>query len=313
MADFFVDEARDELEWFKKDWIRIIGVGKTGINALSYFKNVDKDNSFTALAVPDKNFIANSRAEILDFISGTDWLFVIIDIEDIGDLNIAECIKEFKSLPTCPSFSLPYYSMPCEITESGRIINRGELLSREIKLPLVTSIILCPSAEDAHIKNIGSNFGTWIILPKDKIAETGLTNYEIIYQVVDKITCIQSMNCVIGMDFTDVVTTLENQGRACIGFGESLDAENNSLAAVKKVLKSPLFIEDIGKAKKSLLAFVGNTESLSMLEANEAATFLDRELSQSENTWDGVLFQVVSDETANDGVTAFVLATGFEN
>ena len=230
MADFFVDEARDELEWFKKDWIKIIGVGKNGINALSYFKDVDKDNSFTALAVSDKNFIANSRAEILNFISGTDWC----------------------------------------------------------------------------------NFGTWIILPADKISATGLTNNEIIYQVVDKITCIQSRNCVIGMDFTDVVTTLENQGRACIGFGESLDAENNSLAAVKNALKSPLFIEDIGKAKKCLLVFVGNTDSLSMLEANEADTFLNHELSQSENIWDGTLFQVVSDDTANDGVTAFVLATKFE-
>ena len=238
------------------EWIKIIGVGKTGINALSYFKDVDKDNSFTVLAVPDKNFIANSRAEILNFISGTDWLFVIIDIEDIKDLNIAECIKEFKSLP---------------------------------KLPLATSIILSPSAEDARIKNIDSNFGTWIILPKDKIAATGLTNNEIVYQVVDKITFIQSRNCVIGMDFTDVVTTLENQGRACIGFGESLDAENNSLAAVKNALKSPLFIEDIGKAKKCLLVFVGNTDSLSMLEANEADTFLNHELSQSENIWDGTL------------------------
>ncbi|MBQ6130763.1 MAG: hypothetical protein IJL12_00235, partial [Selenomonadaceae bacterium] len=167
-------------------------------------------------------------------------------------------------------------------------------------------------AEDARIKNIDSNFGTWIILPKDKIAATGLTNNEIVYQVVDKITFIQSRNCVIGMDFTDVVTTLENQGRACIGFGESLDAENNSLAAVKNALKSPLFIEDIGKAKKCLLVFVGNTDSLSMLEANEADTFLNHELSQSENIWDGTLFQVVSDDTANDGVTAFVLATKFE-
>ena len=258
-------------------WIKIIGAGKTGINALSYIKDVDKDNSFVTLAVPDKNFIANSRAEILDFISGTNWLLVIADIEDVEDLSIAECIGEIKS--------------HCE---------------------LITSIILCPSAEDERLKNIPDNFGTWIILPKDKIAATGLTNNEIIYQIIDKITCVQSMDILIGLDFADVVATLKNGGRACIGFSKSVDAENNSLVAVKNALKSPLFIEDIGKAKKVLLAFVGNVEFLIMLEANEAATFLDNELPQSENIFDGVLFQVVRDDNSPDGVTAFVLATNFE-
>ena len=118
--------------------------------------------------------------------------------------------------------------------------------------------------------------------------------------------------CLIGMDFIDVVAMLENQGRACIGFGESLDAENNSLAAVKNALKSPLFIEAVGKAKKGLLVFFGNNEFLSMMDVNEAADFLNGELLQSGDIFDGILWQVVSNETANDGVTVFVLATNFE-
>ena len=285
--------------------IKVIKAGERGVCF---------DSSLDILIVTDQD-VDGLREKISAFISGTDWLFVIADVEDLSLAEkVAECIKEFKSLPTSPSFSLPYYSMPCEITKSGKIINRGELLTREIKCPLVTSIILCPSAEDARLKNINSNFGTWIILPKDKIAETGLTNGEIIYQVIEKITCIVPMNCLclIGMDFIDVVEKLENQGRACIGFGESLDAENNSLAAVKNALKSPFFIEDIGKAKKGLLIFVGNNESLNMMDVNEAADFLNGKLRQSEDICDGILWQVVSDETANDGVPAFVLATNFE-
>ena len=73
----------------------------------------------------------------------------------------------------------------------------------------------------------------------------------------------------------------------------------------------PLFIEDIRQAKKCLLVFVGNLESFSMLEANEAATFLGGELRQSENILDGVLLQVVHDDTANYSAMAFVLATDF--
>ncbi len=280
--------------------------------------NITGGGFLDTLTVTDQDGVDGLREKISSFISGTDWLFVITDVESALAEKVAECIKEFKSLPTSPSFSIPYSSMPLEITESGTMINRGKLLLRKTKCPLVTSIILCPSAEDASLKNINSEFGTRIILPKDKIAKTGLTNDEIIYQVIEKITCIVPMNCLclIGMDFIDVVAMLENQGRACIGFGESLDAENNSLAAVKNALKSPLFIEAVGKAKKGLLVFFGNNEFLSMMDVNEAVDFFYGELrqseDQSEDTFDGILWQVVPNETANDGVTVFVLATNFE-
>ncbi len=284
--------------------IKVIKVGEHDVCFNSYLDT---------LTVTDQD-VDGLREKISTFISGTDWLFVITDVESSLAEKVAECIKEFKSLPTSPSFSIPYFSMPLEITESGTMINRGELLHRKTKCPLVTSIILCPSAEDARLKNINSDFGTRIILPKDKIAATGLTNDEIIYQVIEKITCIVPMNCLclIGMDFIDVVAMLENQGRACIGFGESLDAENNSLAAVKNALKSPLFIEAVGKAKKGLLVFFGNNEFLSMMDVNEAVDFFNGELRQSKDIWDEILWQVVSNETANDGVTVFVLATNFE-
>ncbi len=98
-----------------------------------------------------------------------------------------------------------------------------------------------------------------------------------------------------------------NFGKACIGFGESLDAENNSLQAAKNALKSPLFIAEIGKAKKIFLVFVGRIEFFSMPEMNEAAIFLDELMSLEE-----VLWQADADESFDkDGVTAFVLATNF--
>lgn len=203
-------------------------------------------------------------------ISDVYWLFAITDIEDLElAAQVAECVKESKAL--------------------------------------LTFLILCPSAEDARLADIPDSFGTWIILPKDKISATGLTTDEVMYQVIDKIICIVSENCLIGLDFADVKVTLANGGRACVGF----DAENNSLHAVKNALKSPLFIEDIGKAEKALLVFVGNLESFSMLEANEAFTFL-YELRQPEGIWDIILWQVVHDDAANYSSIAFVFATDFD-
>ena len=267
--------------------INILGIGATGANALNYFGEVGNDFFPERLIVSDKD--ADLQAKISDFIiDKTIWLFVIADIENLElAKKVAECIEETKKLPTASSFD-------------------------EFKLPLVTFLILCPSAEDARLANIPDSFGTWIILPEDKIAETGLTTDEVMYQVIDKIACIQSENYLIGLDFADVIARLGNCGRACVGFAEQrLDAENNSLAAVKKALQSPLFIEDIRQAKKCLLVFVGNLESFSMLEANEASTFLD-ELRQPEDIWDVTLLQVVHDDAANYSAMAFVLATNFE-
>lgn len=280
--------------------IKVIAAGKTFANVSTSLNEPatfilnrppDRIPPLEILDVTDKV----SRAEILKFISNADWLFVITDVESSLAEKVAECIEEFRSLPTTPSFSIPYFSMPWEVKESGEMVNRGELLQRESKCPLVTSIILCPSADDERLKDI--NFGTQIILPEDKIAEIGLTNDEAIYQVIDKITCILSLRCLIGLDFVDVVSTLGNAGRAYVGLGKSL----GTLQATKKALESPLLIEEISKAKNILFVFVGNSESLNMLEANEASFY--PEGSEA-------ILQVAVDDTA-DGVTAFILATNF--
>ena len=255
--------------------IKIIGIGVTGASALAYFDDVAGDVFPERLIISGKDDVDDSRDKISDLIAGCAWLFVITDIDDLEvAAQFAASIKESKAL--------------------------------------LTFLILCPSAEDVRLANIPESFGTWIILPEDKIAATGLTTDEVMYQVIDKITCIESENYLIGLDFADVISTLANCGRACVGFAEqSLAAENNSLAAVKNALKSPLFIEDIRQAKKCLLVFVGNLESFSMLEANEADTFLN-ELRQPKDIWDGTLLQVIHDDTANYNAMAFVLATKFE-
>lgn len=255
--------------------INILGIGETGANASNYFGEIGNEIFPERLIIADKDEVDDSRTKILDFITEAYWLFAITDIEDLElAAQVAECVKESRAL--------------------------------------LTFLILCPSAEDARLADIPDSFGTWIILPENKIAAVGLTTNEVIYQVIDKIICIVSFNCLIGLDFATVVATLKNCGRACVGFAEQrLDAENNSLAAVKKALKSPLFIEDIRQAKKCLLVFVGNLESFSMLEANEASTFLN-ELRQPEDIFDGTLLQVVHDDTANYSSMAFVLATDFD-
>lgn len=107
---------------------------------------------------------------------------------------------------------------------------------------------------------------------QDKIAELGLTNDEMIYRAVNMSTSIiplmKRRDNLIGMDFAEIPRTPENVGRIYVGFGESLDAENNSLAAVKKALQSPLFLEDISNAKTVWFVFFGKVDFISMLATN---------------------------------------------
>ena len=239
---------------------------------------------------PIKKFLTDSRAEILKFVTDAYWLFAVADVDDLElAAQVAACIEQ-------PNYKLK------------------------------TFLILCPTADDVRLADIPDNFGTWVILPKDKIAALSLTPAETIRRTVNMATSIapgakkrptlrgsKKVGYLVGRDLVDVATVTGNGGKACIGFGESLDAENNSLQAVKNALKSPLFIEDIRRAKKFLLVFVVRYEFLNAREINEASIFL-RELSNADpEAAFASLRQADVYETAADGVAAFVLATKFDD
>ena len=311
--EFYYDEELDTMEFYYDEEpdsfisIKIIGIGASGKSASNYFIEVGNDFFPERLIVSDKDDIAGLQEKI----ARVDWLFVIMDIEDLElAAQVAKIIEKTKT----PMNQLGY------------------------QFPLITFLILCPTADDVLLADIPDNFSTWIILPKDKIDETGLTSNELIYRIISvnvslvmtvnmseihspedlkKISSLsrRERNYVVGMDIIDVMETIGNFGRACIGFCESLDAENNYLAAVKNALQSPLFIEDIGKAQKVLLVFVvkKRREFVNMSQAIEAAVFLYQFFNPASEDYLDILWQVLIDETSADGVTAFVLATNFDD
>ena len=290
--EFYVEEDFDQVISAK-----FIGIGETGASVSDYFSEVGNDLFPERLIVSNKDDLDGLQAKI----ARVDYLFVIMDIEDLElAAQVAKIIENNKT----PKSLLGY------------------------QFPLTTFGILCPSAADARLADIPKNFDTWIILPKDKIAECGLTSNELINRTINVTASLvlkgrlkslnpRELNYLFSMDILDVIDTIGKFGKACIGFDESLDAENPALDAVKKALKSPLFIEDIRKAKKILLVFVMRRElyigkSISAMGLDEAVTFLDELINPDPEDSFPILFQVLFDETFGDGVTAFVLATNFE-
>ena len=273
---------------------KFIGIGETGASASDYFGEVGNDLFPERLIVSNKDDVAGLQAKI----ARVDYLFVIMDIEDLElAAKVAKSIEKRKT-------TLGY------------------------QFPLTTFGILCPSAADARLADIPKNFDTWIIFPKDKIAECGLTSNELINRTINVTASLvlkyrfkslnpRELNYLFSMDILDVIDTIGNFGKACIGFGKSFDAENPALDAVKKALQSPLFIEDIGKAKKILLVFVVRRKFFLSatnlpLQTCEAGNFLHELINPDPEDTFPILFQVLFDETFGDGVTAFVLATNFD-
>lgn len=285
----------------------IVGIDVTGASALKYFCDVGNDILPQRLLIFGEDDIADSWDKISDYIADCYWLFVITDIEH---LEVAEMLVK------------------------GVEEQKISIWSS------VTILTLCPSADDVRLADIPKNFGTWIILPEDKIAETGSTSNELIYRTISTIASIilyinmsdlrspvssipdrlpksgkssERKYVFGGVDATDVTECIgRNFGKACIGFGESIDAENAPLDAVKKALKSSLFIEDIGKAKKVLLIFVMRRDFVDVMAAVETGNFLLELFNPDPEDVFAILWQIIIDETAADGVTAFVLATNFE-
>ena len=190
-----------------------------------------------------------SDAEIKNFISICDWLFVIADVEN---LNLA---RKIETAANC----------------------------------LVTNIFFCPTADDVKITELEKIFGTMIILPEDKISETKFEKSELVSEIITmSINLIQDIcveqTALVGLDFLNIQDVMKNSGRAYIGIGEG-SGENASLKAVKNALKFPL-MTDLKNAKGILMDFVGGIEDINTFEVNEAADFVEKNAHEdSEILW----------------------------
>ena len=131
--------------------IKIIGIGSSGTSVLNYFSDVGHDIFPERFIVSDENDVA----DLQDFIDDCDWLFVITDVED---LELAEKVAKIIEKTNPPKTLLGY------------------------QFPMITFLILCPTAADVRLADIPDSFGTWVILPEDKIAESGLMKNAAIYR-----------------------------------------------------------------------------------------------------------------------------------
>ena len=168
------------------------------------------------------------------------------------------------------------------------------------------------------IENLKRNVDTIITIPNDKLLQvvdkkTPMTQAfkiadDILRQGVKGISDLIAVPGLVNLDFADVKSVMSNAGSALMGIGEA-SGENATVEAVKAAIDSPLLERGIEGARGILLNIMGATDSLSMMEVNEASTTVQEAAHPDAE----IIWGVSVDESLGDTVSVTVIATRFDD
>ena len=171
---------------------------------------------------------------------------------------------------------------------------------------------------DIGIENLKRNVDTIITIPNDRLLQvvdkkTPMTQAftiadDILRQGVKGISDLIAVPGLVNLDFADVKSIMSNAGSALMGIGEA-SGENATVDAVKAAIDSPLLETSLQGARGVLLNIMGATDSLSMLEVNEASTTVQEAAHPDAE----IIWGVSVDETLGDKVSVTVIATRFDD
>ncbi|MBR0261772.1 MAG: cell division protein FtsZ [Selenomonadaceae bacterium] len=170
---------------------------------------------------------------------------------------------------------------------------------------------------DIGIENLKRNVDTIITIPNDRLLQvvdkkTPMTQAftiadDILRQGVKGISDLIAVPGLVNLDFADVKSIMSNAGSALMGIGEA-SGENATVDAVKAAIDSPLLETSLQGARGVLLNIMGATDSLSMMEVNEASTTVQEAAHPDAE----IIWGVSVDESLGDKVSVTVIATRFD-
>lgn len=164
------------------------------------------------------------------------------------------------------------------------------------------------------IEKLKEHVDTLIVIPNDRLLEivdrrTTMPDAlrkadEVLQQGVQGITDLINVPGLINLDFADVQTVMKDKGIAHIGIGVG-KGDDKCIEAVQQAITSPLLETTIAGASHVIINISGD---ISLIEANEAATFVQELAGESAN----IIFGAMYDETEPDVASITVIATGLD-
>ncbi len=175
--------------------------------------------------------------------------------------------------------------------------------------------IRCANAEEG-VKELKKNVDTLIVIPNDKIGlvvEKGtplLKSFsvanDVLKQAVQGISDIILIPGLINVDFADVRTIIQDQGRGVMGSGVGR-GESGAIDAAKKAISNPLLEESSIEGSKGILVNITGGLELSLDDVQGAASYIYDSAHDDVH----IIFGAVIDPDIGDEVRVTVIATGF--
>ena len=154
-----------------------------------------------------------------------------------------------------------------------------------------------------------------IIVSNDNLLEViGRKPIEEAFQAADNVLrqCVQTISdliavpALINLDFADVRSVMQNQGRALIGIGMA-EGEDKAVVAAEKAIQSPLLEANINGAKSAIINITGG-DKVSLYDAQNAVAVIQDAAGGDVDC----IFGIAINEQLGDAVIVTVIATGFE-
>ena len=176
-------------------------------------------------------------------------------------------------------------------TGAAPIVAKAAKLSGALTVGVVTRPFTFEGKKRKEHAELGIKFlknyvDSLVVVPNDKLLTvsektTSILDAfkkadEVLKDGVESIACLISEDGLINLDFADVKTVMGDRGIAHMGVGTA-SGENRVEAAIKNAVESPLLETTIKGAKALLLNVVGGYD-LGMLELNDAADVVAREV-----------------------------------
>ncbi len=192
---------------------------------------------------------------------------------------------------------------------------------------LVMGIVTMPFKAEGHMRmdnavkglnKLRNKCDTTIVIQNDKLLElvpklpldaAFKVADEILMNAIKGMTEIVTKPGLVNLDYSDLMTVMENGGVAMVGIGTSGDDRDRVELAVNEALNSPLLGDiDISQSKGALIRVVGG-EDLTIAEAQQAAELVTSRISPSAR----IIWGCTVDPAIRGDVNILVVITGVKS
>ena len=151
-----------------------------------------------------------------------------------------------------------------------------------------------------------SNDNLLDVIGRKPIEEAFQAADNVLRQGVQTISDLIAVPALVNLDFADVRSVMQNQGRALIGIGMA-EGEDKAVSAAEKAIQSPLLEAQITGAKSAIVNITGG-DKVSLYDAQNAVAVIQDAAGGDVDC----IFGIAINEQLGDAIIVTVIATGFE-